>query len=169
MATRKQVLTDRLFRFLDLATPVPRERRLSASSQLDGGGSERPFPLLAAAYLAMACAITRACLQSVSVDEAISYLAFAGTDWPSHWHAAAANHVLNSILERLFTTVFGLSHLTLRTPVLIGAAIYIAASYALCRRISSQLAIRWPLFLCLVYNPFIMDYMVAARGYGLAL
>ncbi len=57
----------------------------------------------------------------------------------------------------------------MRAPALVGGAIYIVASYALCWRISSQLSVRCPLFLCLVYNPFIMDYMVAARGYGLAL
>jgi hypothetical protein len=62
-----------------------------------------------------------------------------------------------------------LSHLTLRLPALIGAGLYVAASVALCRRISDQRAIQWPLFVCLVYSPFVMDYMVAARGYGLAL
>lgn len=118
----------------------------------------------------MVWVIVRAGLQSVTLDEADSYLLFATpVDWPAYWYASSGNHVLNSILERIFTSLFGLSHLTLRAPALIGAAIYIAASYGLCRRIASQSAIRWPLFLCLVYNPFVMDYMVAARGYGLAL
>ena len=113
--------------------------------------------------------IARTCLQSVTLDEANSYLTFAAPDWPAYWVASSGNHVLNTILERISTSIFGLSHFTLRTPALIGAAIYIAASYGLCRRMSRDNAIRWPLFICLVYNPFVMDYMVAARGYGLAL
>jgi hypothetical protein len=136
---------------------------------LQASNLKRHFALLGAACFAMVWVIARAGLQSVTLDEAASYLTFAAPDWPAYWYASSGNHVLNTILERIFTTVFGLSHLTLRAPALIGAAIYIAASYGLCRHISSQNAIRWPLFLCLVYNPFVMDYMAAARGYGLAL
>lgn len=34
--------------------------------------------------------------------------------------------------------------------------------------LSDRLSIRWAVFVCLVYNPFVFDYLVAARGYGLA-
>jgi hypothetical protein len=54
-------------------------------------------------------------------------------------------------------------------PALIGGFLYIFAMYQLCRLLTSSLALQCALFLCLVYNPFIMDYLVAARGYGLAL
>ena len=127
------------------------------------------LPLLLAACAAVSWAVARACLQSVTLDEADGYMNFVAADWPGHFYASSGNHVLNSILERIFTGVFGLSHLTLRAPALVGGALYVAASYALCVRIAAKPAIRWPLFLCLVYNPFVMDYMVVARGYGLAL
>ena len=39
----------------------------------------------------------------------------------------------------------------------------------LCIKLTPLLKLQWPLFVCLVYNPFIFDHMVAARGYGLAL
>jgi hypothetical protein len=35
--------------------------------------------------------------------------------------------------------------------------------------LSRSVLLHWTLFVCLVYNPFIMDYLVVARGYGLAL
>ena len=70
---------------------------------------------------------------------------------------------------RLFTSVFGVSHLTVRAPALIGAAIYIGAAYLLCVKVTPALTVRWPLFVCLVYNPFVFDHLVAARGYALAL
>ena len=34
---------------------------------------------------------------------------------------------------------------------------------------SPSFVLQLALFICLVYNPFIFDYLVAARGYGLAL
>jgi hypothetical protein len=127
------------------------------------------LPLLAAAGFIMIVSIVRACLQSVTIDEADSYLSFAAQDWPAYWYPSAANHVLNSILERIFTAVFGLSHLSLRAPALLGAAIYVAASYRLCCKIAMDRSVRLPLFVCCIANPFVMDYLVAARGYALAL
>jgi hypothetical protein len=59
--------------------------------------------------------------------------------------------------------------LSARAPALIGAAVYIASAYAVVRALARETAVEWPLFVCLVYNPFVMDYLVAARGYGLAL
>src|SRR5216684_1675662 len=133
------------------------------------GRPKADFVLLAAALIAMALAVVRACLQSITIDEATAYLTFVPVDWPAYFYAQSNNHVLNTILQWIFAGLFGLSHPAVRAPALIGGAIYIAASYGLCREISSERAIRLPLFLCLVYNPFVMDYMVAARGYGLAL
>jgi len=127
------------------------------------------IPILLSAFFAMAWLISRACLQSVTIDEADSYLGYAAPAWPSHWYPASANHVLNSILERILTHLLPLSHLTLRGPALLGAAIYIASIYSLCRLISNEDILTTPLFICLVYNPYIMDYLVAARGYGLAI
>ena len=66
------------------------------------------------------------------------------------------------------THAFGLSTLTARLPALLGAAIYIAAGYFLCTRITDRLSLQLPLFVCLLLNPFIFDFMVAARGYSLA-
>src|SRR5215470_2912969 len=92
------------------------------------------FVLGAAAIFAFLWVFARACLQSITIDEADTYLFFVGRPWPSHWEPSTNNHLLNSLLMRLFTSLFGVSHLSVRAPALIGAAIYIAATYALCRR-----------------------------------
>ena len=102
------------------------------------------------------------------MDEADTYLKFAGRADPFQWFPAANNHMLNTALIRLFTSIFGLSQLTLRLPALIGAAIYIGACLYLCRLVSDRVAITVPLFVCLVYNPFVFDFLVLARGYGMA-
>jgi hypothetical protein len=75
---------------------------------------------------------------------------------------------MNSFLMRFFTTVFGLSHLSVRAPALIGAALFVGMAYKLCRLITEEIVLGATMFVCLVYNPFILDYLVAARGYGLA-
>jgi hypothetical protein len=120
-----------------------------------------------AALFAMAWAIARASVQSITVDEATTYNIFV-YNRRYLWYAAN-NHILNSTLMYGFTRLLGLSQLTARLPALIGAAFYITAAYRLCRLLGASLLVQLTLFVCLVFNPFIFDYLVAARGYGLAL
>jgi len=128
-----------------------------------------PLILPATAIFALLWAVARACVQSITIDEADTYLVWVARHDPSHWEAATNNHVLNSMLMRLSTSVFGVSHLTVRAPALMGAGLYILAAYLLCRKLTPNLRLQWPVFVCLVYNPFIFDHLVAARGYALAL
>jgi hypothetical protein len=113
--------------------------------------------------------VARACVQSITIDEANTYLFYALRPYPSGWLASANNHVLNSLLMRLFVMVFGASPFTIRLPALVGAAVYIAAVCFLVRLITPILLLQWSLLVCLVASPFVMDYLVAARGYSLAL
>jgi len=128
-----------------------------------------PLVLPVTAIFALLWAVARACVQSITIDEADTYLVWVARHDPSQWEAASNNHVLNSLLMRLFTSVFGVSHLSVRAPALLGAALYILAAYLLCRKLTPELRVQWPVFVCLVYNPFIFDHLVAARGYALAL
>ena len=129
----------------------------------------RDWVLFLTACFALVWIIHRACVQSITLDEANTYFLWVAPDYPSHWDPHSNNHVLNSILMRAFIWVFGLSHLTVRAPALLGGLIYVAAIYHLCFALAPGRLFRWSLFVCFVYNPFIMDYLVAARGYGLAL
>jgi hypothetical protein len=125
--------------------------------------------LLSTALFAMAWAIARASVQSITIDEADTYLSFAGRDlrwvfWPD-----TNNHVLNSLLIWMTTHLVGPSSISMRVPALLGAALYILTCFFLCRVVTSQFTLRLPLFICLTYNPFVFDYLVAARGYSLAV
>src|SRR5580704_13703793 len=91
---------------------------------------------IALAWFAFAWAVARACVQAVTGDEAQDYIFFAAHNDPGHWNPAANNHMLNSMLERMFSSVFGLSALSVRLPTLIGAVIYIYVMYQLCQAIS---------------------------------
>ncbi|MGH9647492.1 MAG: hypothetical protein ACRD4E_11830 [Bryobacteraceae bacterium] len=116
----------------------------------------------------MVWAIVRAHVQAITIDEAVSYTNFVRPADPTFWTAHANNHMLNSMLAWCFTRAFGASNLVTRSGALIGAAIYIAAAYFLCVLIAERFFLRLFLFICLVFNPFIFDFLVAARGYGLA-
>ena len=119
------------------------------------------------AAFSMAWAIARAAIQSITIDEANTYVSFVSRHLYL-WYAAN-NHILNSTLMYGFTKAFGVSQFIVRLPALIGAALYISATYRLCLLLRASLLVRLTLFVCLVFNPFIFDYLVAARGYSLAL
>jgi hypothetical protein len=125
--------------------------------------------LILTAAAAMALVFYRAATQAVSIDEATTYLLFVNADDPLHWIGSTNNHVLNTALMRLTTRLFGVSEFTVRMPAMLGAALYISACYRFCRRLDAGVVLRWGALLCLIFSPFIMDYLVAGRGYGMAL
>jgi len=124
--------------------------------------------LIGVAAFAMVWAIVRAHVQAITIDEAVTFTNFVRPVNPAFWTAHANNHLLNSILTWGFARVFRASNLVARSGALIGAAIYILASYFLSSLIADRFLLRVSLFICLVFNPFIFDFLVAARGYGLA-
>jgi len=67
-----------------------------------------------------------------------------------------------------FTRTFGNSILSVRAPALLGAIVYVSACYLVCRSITNRFVLQLPIIICLTFNPLFADYMVAARGYGLA-
>jgi len=132
-------------------------------------GPGRPAWLYCAALSVWLWETARAAVQSITIDEAHTYWAFVARPWPAHWTPAANNHVLNSMLMRLAVALFGVSHLTLRAPALLGAAIYLGSAVVLVRAVAGRPVERLALFACLAGNPFVLDFLVAARGYSLAL
>ena len=124
--------------------------------------------LAAAAMFAVVWAVFRACTQAITVDEATTYFWFASGSQYTPWWPSSNNHVLNSLLMWVSTHIFGVSALSVRLPALIGAIVYVCVCGFLCRRLIDRFSLQFPVFVCLVYNPFILDFMAAARGYSLA-
>ena len=127
------------------------------------------WPLIFAAMFSLIWIIHRASVQSITLDEANTFRYWVAPDSPTHWNPHSNNHVLNSSLMRVCIWLFGLSHISVRAPALLGGFLYILAIYRFSTLVAAGVAMKLALFVCLVYNPFIMDYLVAARGYGLAL
>jgi len=124
--------------------------------------------MIGAGLFALVWAIVRARLQSITLDEADTYFWFVAKPGVGIFYPYANNHILNTLLIWLTTHAFGLSTITVRTPALLGALLYILTCYFLCRSITDRFSLQFPVFICLIYNPLISDFMVAARGYSLA-
>jgi hypothetical protein len=113
--------------------------------------------------------VYRAVTQSITHDEAFTWeMYLAGPASAIFQHFDANHHFLNTILMRISAAIFGTSEFSLRLPALIGAALYFAAV----DRLSQFFKNAWAYLLAaglMTLNPFVLDFMVAARGYGLAL
>ena len=114
--------------------------------------------------------VYRAWTQSVTIDEAYACTRFLSGSWSNLIGPYdASNHVLYSILAKISVTLFGLTEFTLRIPSLLGGLLYLVVVFRLSRRLLGE---GWLLLLSvalLSLNPHLMDFMSAARGYGLAL
>ncbi|HLW76918.1 MAG TPA: hypothetical protein VKS01_08025 [Bryobacteraceae bacterium] len=125
------------------------------------------FALLGSLW--MVC-VFRAATQSIVHDEALTYQFYLTGPAGRMFQLFDANHhFLNTLLMRASTSLFGFSSLAMRLPALLGAAIFFAALYRFC---GWALGPSWRMTLAVAavaLNPLVLDLMVAARGYGLAL
>ena len=139
---------------------------------LTPAGNASPASVITATLLIRLSLINvyRAVTQSVVYDEAFTYLAFlAGSPSRVFTEYTANNHVLFSLLARLTTGMFGLSELTLRLPTVVAGVVHFGTVFALCRRVFGNGLLFVVTVAALSMNPFILDFMSAARGYGMAL
>lgn len=131
-----------------------------------------PLHLAALLFLGLLWGTTcyRAATQSVVHDEALTWeLYLAGPVSPIFNYYDANHHFLATVLERISTAAFGFSELSLRLPTLLAGAWYFWTLFQLCRFVFGHS----PMFVIAIVlagaNPLVLDFLVAARGYGLAL
>ena len=116
--------------------------------------------------------IYRAATQSLTIDESTTFNLYV-KDAPPALFALdsyrANHHVLNSLLAWLSLGLFGFSELSLRLPALLGGLLFLVGSYRVLLLVM-QSTWRLPLAcLGLWLNPIVLDHLVKARGYGMAL
>lgn len=114
--------------------------------------------------------VYRAATQSITIDEAFTYHQhITPARFWSFPHYTANNHVVNTVLAKFTTSLFGLSELSLRLPSLAGGLLYFAGLWRLGRILFGPS----PWFLLFIavnsLNPFILDFLSVARGYGMGL
>lgn len=114
----------------------------------------------------------RAWLLPITVDEAstalmqvprrvVDTLLFETDNTPN-------NHILNTLLIKITTGMFGWHQFVVRIPVLLGALLYGWASLQLVRAISPSFRVRLLALLLMLGNPYLLEFFSFARGYGLA-
>ena len=114
--------------------------------------------------------VYRARIQGITVDEAYVFNLFVDKPWQEFArNYDACNHVLHTALTKYFRARFGASAVVLRLVSLIGAVVYFSACYQISKLVFGN---TWKQTLSVAFltlNPMVLDFMVAARGYGLAL
>ena len=114
--------------------------------------------------------VYRAWTQSITYDEAVTYDAFVvGPMSHAFTGYNANNHVLFTILAKVTTGAFGTSELALRLPSVVAGVVYFVAVFFLCRRLFGRGTVFSLATAALALNPLVLDFLSAARGYGLAL
>lgn len=120
--------------------------------------------------LLLATNVYRAWTQSITIDEARNYNLFVSEPMSRMFAGYdAANHVLLTLLAKISIGAFGLSEFTLRLPSVLGGLLYLVSCFRLSRYLFGT---GWMLtlsVLALGVNPAVLDYLSAARGYGLGL
>jgi hypothetical protein len=112
----------------------------------------------------------RAATQSMVHDEALTWdLYLAGPASAIFQFYSPNHHFLATILFRISTTFFGNSELAMRLPAVLAGAWFFWTVFQLCGLVFGEGW--WFLLGCavLTLNPILLDFLVAARGYGLAM
>src|SRR5262249_34983118 len=114
--------------------------------------------------------IYRAATQSITHDEALTYEWYVRHPWARMFESYDPNHhVLHTILCKLAVGSFGLSELTLRLPSLCGGILYVTMAVRLANLGVGGTPAFLPTVAALVLHPYVLDFLSAARGYGLAV
>jgi Dolichyl-phosphate-mannose-protein mannosyltransferase len=124
------------------------------------------WSLLGAAF---GVVVYRACVQPIAHDEALTFVWFLDGGVYKLLQFNSTNHVLFTLIAKVFVKVFGVSELSIRVPSVIGAAAYLLTLYLLCQKILGDGLLMLITLAMLCLNPQIMDFMVAARGYSLGM
>ncbi len=142
-----------------------REERRRATGPI---GIERLLVILLA-LARLALCVYRASHQSIVIDEAFTFNHFVDGPWSSIYSSTDANyHVLYSILAKLSVHALGVSELALRLPALLaGFAMILGVFWVL--HLTTRPLVRWIAIVALSLHPLLLDFSVAARGYGLGL
>jgi hypothetical protein len=114
--------------------------------------------------------VYRAATQSITHDEALTYLLFMrGNLFDVFAYTGNQNHVLQALLSKLVISILPTNPFTLRLPVLAAATLYCVAAAKISNRLFDNGWVALASVALLTLNPYVLDFLSAARGYGLML
>ncbi|MCX5661711.1 MAG: hypothetical protein NTW19_18690 [Planctomycetota bacterium] len=114
--------------------------------------------------------VFRAATQAMTHDEALTWRRYLAEPLADSFNYYWTNHhILYTLLSYAVTALFGFSELSIRAVSVLGGALFFAGVIRLCRRLMGPTPLAAAIALIAGLNPFVLDFMVAARGYGLGL
>lgn len=102
---------------------------------------------------------------SFTHDESLSFTIINGD---STYIKSANNHILNTKLMKVSSSIFGNNELALRLPNVLSFILYLFSGFFILKTIKTKLVFYLG-FALLYLNPFLIDYFSLARGYGLSI
>lgn len=127
--------------------------------------------VLSSAVLLVLIAL-RAARVAITHDEAYTYLHYVKQSWlgiilykPPH---IPNNHILNTLLAKLSTGIFGVNTFNLRLPNLLFALLYFWYAAAIAKKFRFP-GIQIVAFLVLALQLYFFDFFSMARGYGMGI
>jgi 4-amino-4-deoxy-L-arabinose transferase-like glycosyltransferase len=126
------------------------------------------FPLLIAGVSAVN--IARSIRQSLTIDEAMSFLSFSSKPLAEMFvYYDANNHVLFTLLSRVCYLLLGNAEWAIRLPSVLGGIAFLCLLALVLRRLLGEGWTALAAWLAIVSNPLLLDHLSAGRGYGLAM
>ncbi len=116
--------------------------------------------------------ILRAALIPITHDEANTCLTFSVKpvwDIVTYADPIPNNHILNTLLIKLFTNVFGMHAFIARLPNILGFILYYSILLIWLRKLSSNFIFILAGIVLFTCNPYLMDFFSLARGYALSV
>lgn len=128
------------------------------------------FPLLLLLFL-FAIIVIKAYTLPLTYDEYASTFYYPGfTVWqiikyPDIW---PSNHILNTLAVKFIFSLFGVSTFTARIPNIIAFLLYFGIVWSLANRYFRNSFLYFAVFVCLLCNPYLLDFFGLDRGYGIS-
>ena len=122
------------------------------------------------AFVLLAYTFYRAITLSFTHDESFSYTRYVLLSYYEilkFVHPTANNHLLNTLLMKLLSSLFGSSELVLRLPNLLGHCLFLGSSFFILKKYNSGILLVAS-FILLNFNSYFLDFFSLARGYGMA-
>ena len=116
--------------------------------------------------------VYRAATEPLTDDEAYLYYRYIQNHpWYEIFtaHFVSSNHVLQSLLAYWSVRIFGVSEIALRLPSLIAAGFYLLAACLIAFLGFGRTALAILAIGLVTLNPLLLDHLLLARGYGIAL
>ncbi len=116
--------------------------------------------------------IMRAALVPITHDEANTCLTFSVKPvWEilTYKDPIPNNHIVNTLLIKLFAAIFGMHAFIARLPNLLGFILYYSVIVIWLRKLSSNFIFILTGIVLFTCNPYLLDFFSLARGYALSI